>query len=195
MADNTTLYLILGLSVSVLANFIILVVVFGTGVGKRVVQRIKQRWLYKRGQHANIIYIRNNHVAHELFTRKNSDGSVAIEDKRYIINPLSTFLLDGIPTQINHEGITEPYNIFTDKDSEAMSTAEIEKIIMNNEIGDLVAMLKKYFPLFIIFMLIMIGFVIASSYFNWKIFDAITQTKILDIAMQIGSNVTEVATR
>jgi len=115
ISNATFQYLILAIVGLAVLLIVTLIVVFATGVGKRVVQRIKQRWRFKHGKHVNVIFLGNNHVSRELFIEKEKDGSFKINDVRYAINPLATFLHDGIPTQINHEGIAEPYNIFNDK--------------------------------------------------------------------------------
>lgn len=172
-----TQYMILSLVASIFLNLMILGAVFVSGVGQRVLLRYKQRWMYKRGKHVNVIFIRNNHVSKEYFIKKEKDGSFMFEDKRYTINPVTTFIHDGIPTQINIEGDTETLNIFRDDETKArtMSTAEIEKIIMNNNVGELVATLKKMIPLLIIGLVLMALFVGLSLYFNWKIYDIIYQ--------------------
>jgi hypothetical protein len=193
--DSTTQYLILGLVVSVLANIVVLGTVFFTGVGKRVVQRLRQKWLYKKGNYVNCLWIGNNHVAKEYFVSKNADGSFDIQNKKYIINPMSTFILDGIPTQVNLEGITEPYNIFNSDIADAMSTAEIEKVIMNNEGQGLTAILKKYFILAVILVIIIVLFAGVSAYFNYNIFDMLVQNPTIAQAFDIVKNTAEVAGR
>ena len=131
-------YVVAALAISVCAFIGLIAFVWFSGYGKPIVRRVKQRWLYKNGKYVNVIFIRNNHVSDELFIAKESDGSFKINDERYIVNPRCTFTFQGIPTQINKEGIVEPYDLFTDDMAEKMSTAEIEKVIMNNEVGDLV---------------------------------------------------------
>ena len=136
--------------------------------------------MYKWGKHVNIIFLRRNHVSQEMFMKKESDGSFKIDDQRYTVNPLATFIHDGIPTQINKEGEAEAFNIYNHPDARGMSTAELENIIMANEVNDLASTLRKMLPLIIIFMVILVGFIIVSVYFNWKIFDEISQKHLLD---------------
>jgi hypothetical protein len=193
--DTTTQYLILGLVVSVLANVVILLTVFATGIGKRVVQRLRQRWLYKKGSYVNCLWIGNNHVAKEFFVSKEADGSFKIHNKIYTVNPMSTFILDGIPTQVNLEGITEPYNIFNSDIADAMSTAEIEKVIMNNEGQGLTAILKKYFILAVILVIVIVLFAGVSAYFNYNIFDMLVQNPTIAQAFDIVKNTAEVGGR
>lgn len=172
-------YMILGIVLLIVLNIATLAVVFATGVGKRVLQRIKQRWKYKQGKHVNVIFLRNNHVSHELFLPKEDDGSFMIDGKRYVVNPLATFLYDGIPTQVNHEGIAEPYNIFDDKDVEKMSTAELESIIMNNTIDGVLAYVKKLFIFFLIIAFIVVVAAGAAAYFGFKLNDYIIAKELL----------------
>jgi hypothetical protein len=190
-------YMILSLVISIFINLVVLGVVFISGVGQRVIIRYKQRWMYKKGKHVNVIFIRNNHVSREYFIKKEKDGSFLFEDKRYTINPVTTFIHDGIPTQINVEGDTETLNIFRDDEKKArtMSTAEIEKIIMNNNVGELVAMLKRLFPIFIIMLVVMVIFCGLSIYFNWKIYDIIYQKDAIQTIINAGKNATTVMPR
>lgn len=193
--DETTQYLILGLVVSVLINIVILLTVFATGVGKRVVQRLRQKWSYKSGKYINALWIGNNHVGKEHFVKKEDDGSFLIHNKKYIVNPMSTFIFDGIPTQINLEGITEPFNIFNSDIADAMSTAEIEKVIMNNEGQGLTAILKKYFILAVILVIFIMAFAGVSAYFNYNIFDMLVQNPTINAAFEMIKNTAEVAPR
>lgn len=179
LSNSTFQYIILGIVLLVVLNIATLIVVFATGVGKRVVQRIKQRWKYKHGKHVNVIFLRNNHVSQELFLPKEDDGAFLIDGKRYVVNPLATFLHDGIPTQVNHEGIAEPYNIFDDKDVEKMSTAELESIIMNNQIDGVAALLKKLFIWFLILVLVCIIVAGFASYYGFKLHDYIIAKELL----------------
>jgi len=180
VSDTTFQYVVLGLVLSVCLTVATLLLVFASGIGKRVLQRLKQRWMYKWGKHVNIIFLRRNHVSQEMFMKKESDGSFKIDDQRYTVNPLATFIHDGIPTQINKEGEAEAFNIYNHPDARGMSTAELENIIMANEVNDLASTLRKMLPLIIIFMVILVGFIIVSVYFNWKIFDEISQKHLLD---------------
>lgn len=172
-------YLILAIVLLVVANIATLLVVFATGIGKRVLQRIKQRWMYKWGKHVNVIFLGNNHVSHEYFLKKEDDGSILINGHKYAVNPKATFIHDGIPTQVNHEGIAEPYNIFDDKDADKMSTAELENIIMNNEIDGVAALIRKlalWAFLCLILTLIAAG---VAAYYGFSLHDYIIKKELL----------------
>ena len=188
-------FTLLGLVVAIGITFMVIIGVFFTGIGKRIIQRMRQRFQYKSGKYVNVIFIRNNHVADERFIPKEADGSFKIDEKRYIVNPLCTFNHDGIPTQVNFEGTTEPFNIFNLDDAQAMSTAEIEKIIMNNEVGDIVALLKRLFPLLLILLIVVVLFICVSLYFNWKIYDALVQKDVIRIALETAKKTVEVTPR
>jgi len=179
VSDTTFQYMILAIVVLVLLNVVTLIGVFATGVGKRVLQRMKQRWMYKWGKHVNTIFIRRNHVSHELFVKKEADGSFLVDDKKYTVNPLATFVHDGIPTQINLEGSAEAFNIFSDPRARDMSTAELENVIMSNENDGTGAYLKKV----IFWLLILIGIAIicagAAAYYGYTLNDYIIKKEIL----------------
>jgi len=203
IASSTFQYMILGLVMLVVTNVVTLLVVFGSGVGKRVLPRIKQRWKYKEGQYVNVIFLRKNHVSHEYFIKKDDDGSFKVDGFRYVINPLATFLYDGIPTQVNHEGIAEPYNIFDDKDVDKMSTAELESIIMNNQIDGVAALLRKLFIWFLIISAVCAIGALAAAYYGFSLHDYVVKKELLKtsiVAAQLAAeqamnNVTMVAPR
>lgn len=175
MAEATTQYLILALVVSVLVNFLALGGLFVTGLGQRVWKRWKQRFLYRKGNHVNTIMVYNTGAADELFVRKEDDGSFKVNGKRYTVNRKASMLFDGIPTQLNFEGVAEAIDFLHDPQAEKMSTAELEKIIMNNTVEDFISMAKKYLLLFFIIAAVVVVFAMVSAYFNWKIFDVIVQ--------------------
>lgn len=190
MVSNTAFqYMILALVVLVLTNVVTMIGVFATGVGKRVLQRMKQRWMYKWGKHVNTIFIRRNHVSHELFIKKEADGSFLVDDKKYTVNPLATFVHDGIPTQINLEGDAEAFNIFSDPRARDMSTAELENVIMSNENDGTGAYLKKV----IFWLLVLIGIAIicagAAAYYGYTLNDYIIKKQ----ALQTGLNAVWIA--
>ena len=153
----------------------ILATVFFTGIGRRVIKRIKQQWLYKKGKHVNTVFIGNNGVANELFLTKNDDGSFTYNKGRYAVDRKKTILLDGIPTQINVEGISEPVDVAGYDTSDKMSTAELEQIIMHNEAGNLMAFLNSIKPYIIVGVVAVVILAAASLYFNYQIFDVLVQ--------------------
>lgn len=171
--------MILTIVLLIVLNIVVIGIVFATGVGKRVVQRIKQRWLYKYGKHVNSICIGNNHVSNEYFVKKDEDGSFTVNGEKHSVNPLCTFIHDGIPTQINLQGIVAPVNIFALKDAHEMTTAEITNIIMNNEVQGLIAWIKKMF----FWTLILLGIVLivagAAAYYGYSLNDFVVKKDLL----------------
>jgi hypothetical protein len=171
--------MVLGLVLSIALNFVVLGIVFLSGIGKPVVQRIKQRWLYKKGNHVNVIFLGRNHVSHELFLKKEKDGSFLVSDQKYSINPAASFTHDGIPTQINKEGDAEAYNIFGNPEARDMSTAELENIIMSNENDGMAAYIKKMMFWLLIFIGIAVIAASAAAYFGYALNDYIIKKQLL----------------
>lgn len=195
MITNTQFqYMVLAIVLEALALIVTLAISFGLGIGKRVVQRIKQRWLYKRGKHVNIIFLRRNHVSQEMFIKKEPDGSFEVEGKKYSINPLATFVHDGIPTQINKEGDAEAFNIYNHPDARDMSTAELENIIMSNEGEGIAALIRKLMFWTLVFVGIAIILAGAATYFGYKLNDYIIAKQLLthsiELARQAAINAT-----
>lgn len=154
-----------------------LVLVFMTGIGKRVIKRLKQQLLYKKGGYVNTIMLHNNGVANEHFIKKTEDNAFRFGQGRYVVVRNHSILLDGIPTQFNIEGISEPLHL-NSKDAateEKMSTAEINQLILNNATQDFLAILNNMKPYLIIIAVVMVVAVAAGLYFNWQIYDALVQ--------------------
>ena len=180
MVSNTTFqYMVLAIVVLSVLLLVTLAVSFGMGIGSRVVARLKQRWAYKKGKHVNVLFLRRNHVSHELFVKKQDDGSFEIDGKKYSVNPLATFVHDGIPTQINKEGDAEAFNIYNHPDARTMSTAELENIIMSNEGEGIAALIRKLLFWMIIIMGIAIIVAGAAAYFGYKLNDYIIAKQLL----------------
>jgi len=153
----------------------ILSVVFFTGIGRRVTKRLKQTWLYKKGNHVNSVFISNNGVANELFIKKDKDGSFKHNENIYVVDRKKTILLDGIPTQINLEGTSEPVDVAGYDISDKMSTAELEQIIMHNEASNILSFLISIKPYLIIGAIAIVALAVIGLYFNYQIFDVLVQ--------------------
>lgn len=195
MVSNTTFqYMVLAIVVLSVLLIVVTAISFGLGIGKRVVARLKQRWAYKKGKHVNVLFLRRNHVSHELFVKKQDDGSFEIDGKKYSVNPLATFVHDGIPTQINKEGDAEAFNIYNHPDARTMSTAELENIIMSNEGEGIAALIRKMFFWIIIFVGIAVIVAGAAAYFGYKLNDYIIAKQLLtqsiEAARQAAMNAT-----
>lgn len=188
-------YLLLGLLISIAVNVLLILALIGLGIAKPVVQRIRRRWKYKTGKYVNVLFLRRNHVSHELFVKKEDDGSFLVDDKRYTVNPYCTFIHDGIPTQINKEGDAEAFNIYDNSDARNMSTAELENIIMNNEVNNLAAMLKKMLPLILIAIFLIAAFIGASLWLQYKVYDVIVSKHALENLYGLLQNSTAVMPR
>ncbi|MCA1800035.1 MAG: hypothetical protein LC650_01930 [Actinobacteria bacterium] len=148
-----------------------LAIVFLTGVGRRVLKRIKQQWLYKRGGYVNSIMVFNNGVANELFVKKDTDGSFKVGEGKYVADRKKTILLDGIPTQVNIEGIAEPVDVAGYDTSDKMSTAELVQVIDNNNANDFLGLLKTFQPYALIIAVGVAALILASLYFGWQSYD------------------------
>ena len=153
----------------------ILSVVFFTGIGRRVTKRLKQTWLYKKGNHVNSVFISNNGVANELFIKKDKDGSFKHNENIYVVDRKKTILLDGIPTQINLEGTSEPVDVAGYDISDKMSTAELEQIIMHNEASNILSFLISIKPYLIMGAIAIVALAVIGLYFNYQIFDVLVQ--------------------
>lgn len=148
-----------------------------TGIAKRVIKRLKQQLLYKKGGYVNTIILHNNGVANEHFIKKTEDNAFKFGQGRYVVVRNHSILLDGIPTQFNVEGIAEPLHL-NSKDAETeekMSTAEINQLILHNSTQDFLAILNNMKPYLIIIVVVMVIAVAAGLYFNWQIYDSIVQ--------------------
>lgn len=199
ISNTTWQYMILTIVLLSVSLIVVTAISLGFGIGQRVVQRIKRRWLYKKGKHVNIIFLRRNHVSHEMFIKKEEDGSFLVDGKKYSVNPLATFLYDGIPTQINKEGDAEAFNIYNHPEARSMSTAELENIIMSNENEGLAKLMRKYFIFGVLLLIVTIIAAGMAGYFGYKLNDYIISKELLknsiSQAIIAAQNMTEVMPR
>ena len=168
-------YLILGLSVSIMFNVIWILILIGTGWGRAIAVRWWRQKTYKKGGWVNNLYITNNNVLREIYTRKKDDGSIEVDKEKYSVNPKLHLIFDGIPTQFIRQGVCEPIGFYEDDQSEKMSTAEIKKIITNNQHKNALDLVGKWLlPALIILAVVLIG-VMWVAYSNWQMYDVIVQ--------------------
>lgn len=161
------------LSFSLLGNLLLGVGLWVSGLGRRVLLRIRQQWQYKKGGYVNTVFVSKNGTAEEIFKKIDvHDKSLKIGSHKYVIDRKKTILFDGIPTMLHFEGLSEPQS-WTDPLS--MSTGELQQIIENNKREGFMEMLAKYYPVAILLVVVCILFSGLALYFNWQIFDSIVQ--------------------
>jgi hypothetical protein len=160
-------------------------VVFFSGIGSRVIRRLKQSFLYKRGGYVNTVMILNNGVANELFIKKDPDGSFKHGQGKYVADRKKTILLDGIPTQINIENIAEPVDVAGYDTSDKMSTAELVQVIDNNNSDDIIGVLLHFKPYALIIAGVLVIAVAASLYFGYQSYDLL-QTVVTNTGSSLG---------
>lgn len=159
---------------SILINFIVIVILFISGIGRRVLKRMRQKFLYSKGGYVNTVFLSKNNTAEEVFKKVNKeDKSLMIDKDKYTIDRTRTILLDGIPTMLHIQGYTEPVD-WRDP-STAMSTGEITQIIENNKREGLIDMIKQFKPVVIAAVIVMVLLAVVSIYFNWQIYDVLVQ--------------------
>jgi hypothetical protein len=167
---------------SVLANMIVFVILFVSGVGRRVLKRMRQRFQHTKGGYANTLFVSKNNTAAEVFKKVDDDKSLKIDDDKYSIDRTKTILLDGIPTMLHFQGHSEPAD-WSDPQN-AMSTGEIMQIIENNKREGFLEMLKQYYPLALVVAAVFVLLAVGSVYLNWQIFDIIVQGGTGEIALR-----------
>jgi hypothetical protein len=158
---------------SLLANIFVFVILFISGIGKRVIKRWRQRVLHKRGGYVNTFMVYKNGTANEIFKKAEKDHSLVVDGDKYTVDRSKMILFDGIPTQLHFQGYTEPVD-WRDP-TESMSTGELQQIIENNKKDDIFAILKQYFPIVLVAVVVFVIMVGASLYFNWHIYDKLVQ--------------------
>lgn len=168
-------WVILGLVLSICFNVLWVLVLVGTGWGKSIVKRWWKQRTFKYGNHVNSLMIRNNNTAKEVYTKILDDESFEFNKGKYAVNPKVQFILDGIPTQLNLEGIAEPIDPKSRDLSEYLSTAELKKIIINNKTKSGLDVISKWAPIIAIALLIVTLGVLWLSYSQWQIFDVVVQ--------------------
>lgn len=144
-----------------------------TGIGRKMILRVRQQWKHKKGGYANTLFVHKNGTAEEIFKKVDvGDKSLVINGDKYVIDRKNTILYDGIPTMLHFEGISEPQEW---NDPTGMSTGELQQIIENNKREGFIELLKQYWPLALTLVAVVVILALVSLYFNWQIFDIIVQ--------------------
>lgn len=156
--------LIIVILMSVLVNIIILLGVFGTGIGIELGKRFLNKFRYRSGRYVNTILIMKSGVTREFFKKKdNETNDFKIHDTRYITNPMLSFVYRGIPTYFHREGNPDPMNIWEDKYTGKLSNAEMDTVMNSKGMFDLKEWLEKNKTILIFTAFVIVGAAAASA--------------------------------
>jgi len=167
--------LIIGLVFSGISNLGIIGFLVGTGIGKEMFLRFRNKVKYKDGEHVNTLYVSKSGVLKEAFIKKEVDGRFKIDDRSYAVEPRLLMQYKSIPTYIHREGIPEPVNIYS-MEYDGISTNELDIIMTGERNFDLVSWLMQNSTLILLGFLGLLGAILANVYFSYSVFETVRDT-------------------
>lgn len=163
--------LIAGLAISIVLNAF---APFWLWLGWDGVNLKLKRWNMKRGGSEATLFITKNNVVKLMFSKlKSGDNKFKIKGGVYARTPASELIywFKGIPLKIRRENDPEEYDIWERDNATEMTAKEIDNIINEQQADGLVAMLKMYFPLVLVVVVLLAALVVASLFFNFSIYE------------------------
>ena len=162
-------------AMSVAINFFILMVLFGTGIGKTVLKKFFKRFSWRRPGFLPILMVGANNALRDYTVKYDDDGKFRFRGNLYTVNPRIKVDFENIPHAPYVEGVTEPIDFHKDAVNDKMSCKMMERIIYNSTSDDVFGTLKTAAIIVMVMMGIGILAMVVSLYFNWQIFDVMVQ--------------------
>lgn len=162
-------------ALSIAANMFILMILFGTGIGKTVLRKFFKKFSWRKPGFMPVLILGSNNVLYDKTVKHDEDGKFVYNKNTYVINPRVKIDHEGIPHSFYVEGVAEPVDLHNDPINEKMSCKMMERIIFNATSDDVFGTLKTVAVVAGVLMLIGIGAMVISLYFNWQIFDVMVQ--------------------
>lgn len=164
--------LIAMITLSVLLNILIVLGVFGTGIGIEIGKRFLRKFKYKSGQYVNTLLIMKSGVVREYFMKKdNETNSFKINDNRFVTNPTLLSIYKGIPTYFHKEGSADPMNVWENKLFGDLSNAEMDTVMNSVGMFDIKEYLEKNKIVLMFALLIMVGAAAAAGLFGYMSYE------------------------
>jgi len=162
--------LMMWLAISVMFNVLVLFFLFFTKIGIEIFKRFRNKIVYKRGHHVNTLMILKTGLMKELFIKKEDDGSFKYDNKVYVTVPQMRMPYKDIPSFIHLEGKPDPIDIFDNDSDGLLSSAEMDEVMLAANNFDLLDFIKRWTPLLLIVVAVIIGAVLLGAYFNFNVY-------------------------
>lgn len=163
--------LILALSLSIMFNVLVILILVGTGIGKDVWQRWIRKLKHRSGKYAYTIMATKSGNVIEVFAEVEK-GKFLWNDESYVRDPRLAKNYRGIPANFHREGTPSAIDPWGENLADwAISTGELDDVIMANQEFDVKALLKQYALIGIIVLLVVVAATLASTYFGYSSFE------------------------
>lgn len=189
---------ILWFAMSFLFNIIVLIALFATGIGQKLIGHIKRRIMFGFGNHVNLLYVSKNGPIREYFIKVDKEtGSFKVKDDTFARNPKLLHHYNRIPTYVYREGSPDPLNLFTTGASE-MSNRELDIVMSSKGAFDFKQWIKKNATVLAIGAGVIVVVGVVSAYFGWTILGLLQEgtytavqciTPPVDLVSTIGAGV------
>ncbi len=163
--------LVASLAISVMVNVFMPVFLW---LGWDGVKLKVDRWRMKKGGTEATLFVTKNNVLKLMFSKlKSGEASFKIKDGIYSRTPASELIywFKGIPLKIRRENDPEEFDLWDRENVSGMTAKEIDNIVNEQVEDSLVAMLKMYFPLILVVVVLLVLVAFASLFFNYSIYE------------------------
>lgn len=163
--------LILGLSLSIMVNVMVVLILIGTGIGKDAWQRFWWKLQHRSGKYSYTLMATKSGNIKEVFAVVDK-GKFEWNDGSYVRNPRITRNYRGIPANFHREGTPSPIDPWSEELGDwAVSTGELDDVIMANQEFDLQRELKKYATIAFIIIAVVVCATLANTFFGYSAYE------------------------
>lgn len=169
--------LIVGLSLSLALNF--LVVPFVLWLSWFGIKIRFMKWKIKSGSYESRLFFDKGNNIH-LGVYKRTNNRISIKNGTYISTPeparIYRFL--GMPLRITRENDPVDIDIWNRESISDLTSKELDNVVNENLESGLISILKQYFPLIVVAIILLAVLAIASLVLNYNIMDTLVNADI-----------------
>jgi len=172
MAENL---LIVGLSLSLALNFII--IPLGLWLGIRGVKLKVWAWKMRSGKYdASLFFDKSNNINLDFSQREGSKTDINKGLYASTPHPSKLYRFMGIPVRLRRDNDPEDIDIFQRDNATGRTAKEIDNIVNEAIGGGLAEILKQYFPVVLVVIGLLLVFTLGALYLNYVIYNALAAT-------------------
>jgi hypothetical protein len=172
MAENL---LIVGLSISIALNFII--VPLGLWLGNKGVWLKIWAWKMKSGKYDASLFIdKSNNIGLDFSEREGSKTEINKGLYASTPHPSKLYRFMGIPVRLRRENDPEDIDIWNGENATGKTAKEIDNIVNEAIGGGLAEILRQYFPVVLVVVGLLLIFTLGALYLNYVIYNALAST-------------------
>lgn len=159
--ENKTL--ITWITLSGLANLLIVFASILTGSGTEILKRYSNKLKYKTGKYVNTVFMMKTGIIKEVFAKKDElTGSIRIHGKPYVTNAKLLFNYKGIPSYLHRQDNPDPINVWQEGYARELSASEMDTVMASMNSFNVLEWLKKNMS-YALIAVVVIGFLAGAG--------------------------------